>query len=345
MIERTSLDLRFQDWRIRHPATEARLLASIAQRGIDQPLTGIDTPEGPCLLDGFARYRCAAKLGIELVPYLTCGADLPQGIGQLLGAARQRPLSILEQARFVVELLNTYHYAPQDVARLLSRSKSWVSTRRNLWTEMSPTVQAILFRGDLSVYSYMVTLRPFMRMNGVDRDTLTGFMQAIAGQNLSVREIELLAHGYFRGPAPLRQAVDQGRWKWTLDQLQAVPRDGENCNSVEQQVLRELEGMVRGMQRLEMLVTSSRLVTRNFRAQAHLLLAALLGRRDSFFQQMEEFYDRCGRTSGHLSSPSGGRVAARNQSATACQPGVGAEDHQAARKTRAASAIGQEADR
>ena len=69
----------------------------------------------------------------------------------------------------------------------------------------------------------MVTLRPFMRMNGVAPRKIERFVQAVAGAKLSVREIELLAHGYFRGTPSLRQAIDQGHWKWTLDQMQAVP--------------------------------------------------------------------------------------------------------------------------
>ena len=59
------------------------------------------------------------------------------------------------------------------------------------------------------------------------QEEIERFVQAVAGQRLSVREIELLAHGYFRGPASLRQAIDQGNWKWSLQQMQTVPEDPE----------------------------------------------------------------------------------------------------------------------
>ena len=72
-VERNSLDLRFQSHRLRNQATEARLLASIAEQGIQEPLSGVDTAEGRLLLDGFKRYRCAEKLGIECVPYVFAG--------------------------------------------------------------------------------------------------------------------------------------------------------------------------------------------------------------------------------------------------------------------------------
>ena len=78
MVERSSLDLRYEGYRLRNEAAEARLLASIVQRGIEEPLSGVDRPQGRLLLDGFRRNRCAAKLGIECVPYVSWGEDETQ---------------------------------------------------------------------------------------------------------------------------------------------------------------------------------------------------------------------------------------------------------------------------
>lgn len=294
-VERSSLDLRYEGYRLRNDAAEARLQASILERGIEEPLGGIDTPQSRVLLDGFRRNRCAVVLGIECVPYVSWGEDAVQGIASLLSARRQRTLTILEQARFVDELLNTQEMTLADVAELLSRSKAWVSTRRNLLQAMSPAIQQILFRGAFPVYSYMATLRPFMRMNGVDPKDIDSFVQAVAGTKLSVREIELLAHGYFRGTASLRQAIDQGHWKWTLDQMQAVGEDPAGLSEFERGLLRDIERLLQVMQSVMTRCDSPRLETRGFYAQANLLLASLLGRRESFFKKMEEFHDRSGR--------------------------------------------------
>ena len=292
-VERTNLDLRYQTYRLRNDAAEARLLASIAERDIEQPLAGVDTPQGRLLLDGFKRYRCAAKLGIECVPYVSLGEEEAAGIASLM-RAKQKTLSILEQARFVVELISMHDMTIAEVAETLSRSKAWVSMRRGLLTEMSQAVQEILFRGAFPVYSYMVTLRPFMRINGVGQKEMERFIQAVAGQRLSVREIELLAHGYFRGPASLRQAIDQGNWKWSLEQMQTVPEDPAGCNDVERGLLRELERLLKAMQGVMTRCDSPHLQTRPFHAQANLLVGSLLSRRESFFKKMEEFYDRSG---------------------------------------------------
>ena len=293
-VERTNLDLRYQTYRMRNDAAEARLLASIAERDIEQPLAGVNTPQGRLLLDGFKRYRCAAKLGIECVPYVSLGEEEAAGIASLM-RAKQKTLSILEQARFVVELISLHDMSMADVAEMLSRSKAWVSMRRGLLTEMSQAVQEILFRGAFPVYSYMVTLRPFMRINGVGQKEMERFVQAVAGQRLSVREIELLAHGYFRGPASLRQAIDQGNWKWSLEQMQTVPETCAGCNDFERSLLRDLERLLKSIGRVMTRCDDPRLETRDFYAQANLLVASLLSRRESFFKKMEEFHDRSGR--------------------------------------------------
>ena len=61
-VEITTLNLRYETHRMRESAREARLLASIATRGIRQPLEGVDTPDGRFLLNGFKRLRCARQL-------------------------------------------------------------------------------------------------------------------------------------------------------------------------------------------------------------------------------------------------------------------------------------------
>jgi len=266
------------------------------------------------------------------VPYVCWGEGATQGIANLLSSRRQRTLSILEQARFVDELLSAHGMTVADVAELLSRSKAWVSTRRNLLARMSPAIQKILFRGAFPVYSYMVTLRPFMRMNGIGQAGIERFVQAVAGTKLSVREIELLAHAYFRGTPSLRQAIDQGNWKWTLQQMQEAQEDSECLSEFERSMLRDLERLLEGIQRVMTRCDSPRLQARNFFAQANLLLASLLGRRDSFFVKMEEFYDRTGHAACHLSAASSGDVAAGDQPPAAGQPQCGAKGRQAARK-------------
>ena len=294
-VELSSLDLRYEGHRLRDDARETRLLASIAERGIEEPLEGVDTSAARFLLNGFKRQRCARKLGIECVPYMSLGAEEATGILNLMRASTDKGLGILEQARFVVDLVSIHGMSVAEVAQTLGRSKGWVSMRRRLLDEMSPVIQELLFRGAFPVYSYMYTLRPFMRMNGGGREQVERFVRAVAGQRLSVRDIELLAPAYFRGPTTLREAIAGGKLAWSLDQLKGVPEDREGCNEFERALLKDLEALRRYMQRVMAKCEDPRPVSRAFCAQANLVSGGLLSLWEPLCQTMKVFYDRTGR--------------------------------------------------
>jgi hypothetical protein len=293
-VELSSLDLRYEGHRLRDDAREARVLASIVQRGIEEPLEGVDTCEARFLLNGFKRCRCAKKLGLDCVPYLSLGAEEATGILSLMRVSKDKALGILEQARFLADLLAIHGMNVAEVAQTLSRSKGWVSMRRRLLEEMSPLIQAALFRGTFPVYSYMYTLRPFMRMNSVSREQIERFVKAVAGKRLSVREIELLAHAYFRGTASLREAIEAGKLGWSLDQLKGVPEDREGCNEFERVLLNDLQGLQKSMRRVMAKCCDPHLEGRAFYAQANLLSGALLSTLGPFRERMKELYDQSG---------------------------------------------------
>jgi hypothetical protein len=294
-VERSSLDLRYEGHRLRDDAREARLLASIAERGIEEPLEGVDTSSARYLLNGFKRYRCAAKLGIECVPYVSLGREEAAAILSLMRVATDKALNLLEQAKFIADLVTLHGLSVAEVAETLGRSKGWVSMRRSLLAEMSAEVEKLLFRGVFPVYAYMYTLQPFRRLNGIGPDEIERFMQAVAGKHLSVRDIERLAQAYFRGPASLREAIDRGQWRWTLDQMRSVPEDREGCNEFERVLLGDLQILRKYLRRVMAKCHDSQLKNRAFYAQANLLTGGLLSQLDPFRERMKEFYDRSGR--------------------------------------------------
>jgi hypothetical protein len=294
-VELSSLDLRYEGHRLRDPAGEARLLASIALRGIEEPLQGVDTRDTRILLDGFKRCRCAGKLGLACAPYVSLGQEEAAGILGLMRASTAKALGILEQARFLADLISIHGMSVAEIAQTLSRSKGWVSMRRRLLEEMGPSIRAALFDGAFPVYCYMYTLRPFRRMNSVGDEPIERFVKAVAGKRLSVRDIELLAEAYFRGPDCLREAIDGGKLGWSLEQLKRVPEDREACNAFERGLLHDLEVLQKSMQRVMAKCRDERLQSRAFHAQANLLCGGLLSTFPLFSERMKEFYDRSGR--------------------------------------------------
>jgi predicted transcriptional regulator len=313
-VELSTLDLRYESYRMRNPALEARLLASIAQRGIEEPLEGVDTAGRSVLLNGFKRYRCARKLGIGVAPYASLGEDEALGIINLLRVSNNRSLSILEQARFIGELRKLHKMSVAEIAEELSRSKSWVSMRLGLIGEMSETVREKIFRGDFPVYPYMYTLRQFMRMNGVKKEEIEEFVAAVSGKKLSVREIEQLAHGYFRGPESFREAIRKGHTELPLEWIKQVPEDPDGCNEFERVLLKDLEITQKYMQRVMGKSEDRRLKTRAFHAQANLLTAGILSKARAFFETLRKLHDRSGQAQGDVSAAPGGYDPARDRS-------------------------------
>ena len=305
-VELSTLDLRYESYRMRNPALEARLLASISQRGIEEPLEGVDTPERSVLLNGFKRYRCARKLGIGMAPYASLGGDEVLGIMNLLRVSNNKSLSIMEQARFIGELRKLHKMSVGEMAEELSRSKSWVSMRLGLIGEMSEAVREKIFSGGFPVYSYMYTLRQFMRMNGVKKEEIEEFVVAVSGKKLSVRDIEQLAHGYFRGPASFREAIQQGHVGLPLQWIRQVPGDPDGCNAFEGALLKDLEITQKYMSRVMGKSENRQLKTRVFHAQANLLTAGILSKARAFIETVRKLHDRSGQAQGDVFDTPGG---------------------------------------
>jgi hypothetical protein len=279
---------------MRNPAVEGRLLASIAQRGIEEPLEGVDIKEGSILLNGFKRYRCARKLGISIAPYASLGEDEAVGIISLLRLSNNKSLSILEQARFIDQLRRLHKMSVAEIAADLSRSKSWVSMRLGLIGEMSEKVRERIFNGSFPVYPYMYTLRQFMRM-------------------------EQLAQGYFRGPESFREAIRQGHVGLPLERIKQVPEDPDGCSEFERVLLKDLEITQKYMQRVMGKSADRRLKTRAFHAQANLLTAGILSRARAFYETLRILHDRSGQAQGHIFATPGGYESKRDH------PPVGGE--------------------
>jgi len=295
-VEIAGLDLRYEGFRMKSPGAEKALLMSIMEKGIRDPLQGVDTKYARILLDGFKRLRCAKKLGIGRAPYASMGADEVLGIIELIRISNAKSLSILEQARFVDELKNVHKMSTAEIAGLLERSKAWVSVRTGVIAEMGDYILDQIFKGRFPVYSYMYTLRPFMRINGIQIEELNEFVRSVAGKKLSLRRIEVLANGYFKGSDALREQIKNGHITWALGRLkESQTTSASGCSPMESAMLRDLEILSKYMQRVVTKTKHSTYKTNTFFAQANLLTGGILRRTDTFLKTIKAFHDRTGK--------------------------------------------------
>ena len=297
-VELSALDLRYEDFRVKQVASERLLLSSIAQMGIEDALDGVEEDGILILLNGFKRYRCACKLGLASVPYRSLGLDAVSGILGLLRMANERGLSLLEQAAFLDEFKakSDPGLSVAQMADKLSRSKAWVCVRLGLLKELGEKVRKKLFSGAFPVYSYMYTLRAFRRMNAVSSKQIEEFVLAVSGKGLSVREIEQLANGYFRGTESFRQEIIGGHVSLALEQIKKISMGGDECSEFERCFLNDMELTGKYMARVMGKSEYPRLKSRSFHAQSHLLTLGILNRAKAFTQTIRRLHDRNGQT-------------------------------------------------
>jgi len=293
-VEITQIDTRFEGYRLKDKNQEKVILSSILEQGIREPLQCVVKPEEQLiLLDGFKRLRSASKLGIKVVPVVSLGSDEAGAILQLIRLSNVQGLSILEQAVLVDELKGTYGMSAMEIARHLERSPAWVSVRLGIIGEMSPVVKEAIFSGRFPVRSYMYTLRQFTRVKGIKKSDIDAFVHSVSGKGLSIRAIETLSHGFFKGGQSLKEQILQGNLNWTLNQLrQDAMNNTDSLSECESKTLRDLELAQRCIGRIPYEIKDLRLKSPSFFATAYLVAGNILGKMNYFIKVLEEFYDQ-----------------------------------------------------
>lgn len=291
-IEISKLDLSYADCRMKSNYAETKLLSSIREIGIRDPLQGVNAHERCILLDGFKRYRCAISLKMETVPYISLSGSEAQGIVDLLRTSNAKSLTILEQAKFIDQLKTVQQMSVSEIASQLEKSKAWVSVRLGIMKEMGDFVLGQILNGKFPTYAYMYILKPFIRINKNKKEEIDEFVRCTSGKNLSIRDIETLAHGYFKGSEAFRVQIKEGNILWGLEQIKKTISKTADCSEFEQGMLRDLEKVQTSMKRMICKMVDKRLTSRSFHAMANLLSEGILEHAEHFFKGIKELYDK-----------------------------------------------------
>lgn len=222
-IERNSLDLRFEHTRQKDTAVERRLLSSIMERDIVDPLLVSLCKEtgSAVLLDGFKRVRCAAKLNKNIVMVEYIGEDVVDGVLSFLRRDQTGGLCILEQAGLIEELHKKYGLGVSDIARRLERSPSWVSVRLGMIGELSDLVREKILSGAFPARAYMYGIKVFTRVNKTGSSSINVFVEAVSGKGLGTRDLIALSRAYFTGGLTVQRMIVEGDAHQTVKLLAA----------------------------------------------------------------------------------------------------------------------------
>ena len=167
-LEFHQLERRWQHLRVRHPARQRRLLASLADSGQQTPIVVV-AAEGQAdrfvVIDGSKRIAALGHLGRETVEAVVW--PMSEAAAVLLD--RSLRLSEHETALEVVwllaELEQRFSYGLDELARRFDRSVSWVSRRLALTEVLPEAIQQQVRDGKILAQVAMKFLVPVARQS------------------------------------------------------------------------------------------------------------------------------------------------------------------------------------
>lgn len=160
------------------------LAASIAERGVLQPILVRVADDGYELIAGERRWRAAQRARLHEIPALVREADEESSAEiALIENIQRENLNAIEEAEAYRQLINRYSHSQEVVGKLVGKSRSHVANLLRL-LELPEVVRLMLLRGDISMgHGRAIAAAP-------DPEALA--RQIIDG-DLSVRQAEHLA--------------------------------------------------------------------------------------------------------------------------------------------------------
>ena len=203
-LEFHQLDVRYERLRVRQPARERRLLASLADAGQQIPIVVVATAAAYVVVDGHKRVRCLRRLQRDTVAAVIWEMPEPEALifRQLLHTDATD--SALEQGWLLRTLHDDHGLALDALARRFDRSVSWVSRRLSLVRTLPEAIQQHVHDGQLMAHAAMKYFVPLARANAADCVRLG---EAIGPHRLTTRQIGRLYEAYVSGPDVTRELV------------------------------------------------------------------------------------------------------------------------------------------
>ncbi|HEX7005423.1 MAG TPA: ParB/RepB/Spo0J family partition protein [Trueperaceae bacterium] len=189
------------------PAAIAELSASIAEKGVLQPLLVRPVEGGYEIVAGERRYRAAKEAGLEAVPVVVRELDDQAALEIAIVENLQREdLNPVEEARAFQQLLE-FGASQEDVGRAVGKSRSAIANSLRLLS-LPPQALAALESGKISAGH----ARAILAQPEADR---AWALQTIIEKQLTVRQAEALRRPSGKRP----RDVSDGRYRSLEEEL------------------------------------------------------------------------------------------------------------------------------
>lgn len=201
-LEFHQLDRRWEHLRVRHPARQRQLLASLAALGQQTPIVVVAVAgqaDRYVVIDGYKRLAALQQLGrdtLEAVVWPMSEAEALVLNRSLRFSAHE---TALEEGWLLAELEQRYGYGQEELARRFDRSLSWVSRRLALVDLLPEALQQQVREGQLSAHVAMKFLVPVARVSLDDCEQMAA---AFAQHHCTTRQAGQL-YAAWRDASPL----------------------------------------------------------------------------------------------------------------------------------------------
>ena len=205
-LEFHQVDLRYEALRTRSAPREARLLASLAEKGQQAPVVVVTAGEGVphVLVDGYKRVRALRRLGRDTVRAMAW--DLGEAEALIVERLMRSGdgAGALEEGWLLAELRDRFGMTVEELGKRFDRSGSWVSRRLGLVSELPREIQEQVRRGEIAAHAAMRHLVPLARANAAEAVQLSA---VIGPHRPTSREMGSLCAGWLSGSAATRRLL------------------------------------------------------------------------------------------------------------------------------------------
>jgi ParB family chromosome partitioning protein len=206
-LEFHQLDRRWEHLRVRHPARQRRLLASLVETGQQTPIVVV-AAEGQAdryvVIDGYKRIAALEQLGRDTVEAVVWPMSEAAAVLLERSLRLSEHETALEVGWLLAELEQRFGYNLDELARRFDRSVSWVSRRLALVEVLPEAIQQQVREGKISAQVALKFLVPVTRQSLEDCQRMAAIF---AQHHCDTREAGQLYAAWRRGSPAIRKRI------------------------------------------------------------------------------------------------------------------------------------------
>ena len=240
-LEFHQLDRRWEHLRVRHPARQRRLLASLAEAGQQTPIIVVAAEgqtERYVVIDGYKRIAALEQLGRDTVEAVVW--PMSEAAAVLLDRSLRlsEHETALEVGWLLAELEQRFNYGRDELARRFDRSVSWVSRRLALVELVPEAIQQQVREGKILAQVALKFLVPVARQSLEDCQRMAAIF---AQPHCDTRQAGQLYGAWRKGSPTIRKRILDDPELFFKTQRQAEEKAPAGTGA---ELLRDLEMVV-----------------------------------------------------------------------------------------------------